>query len=632
LQFAVFNFHFAIALMSTRNPNPDHEGEVVYRRADSATRTGAVKALEARFDPALSPLLTGFALLLILVLVLGHLSVQKIEETSRTAFDLESGYATRLMLFGQLRAALIRLDNEARDRMEAKARKELAPPFDLRLSTARNEVSRQLPILDNAPSAEAAKWKAFRDNVADYIEITKDVARYNQDGYAKFRDVDIQLNQIIAESNNTQGQIISSIQANQQAAASSIRSWNLIAILIALVVTAGTVWQVQRRFYQQRLSTEAARREREFNNQMLEGMVSAIAAIDRRDRIRSANAAFFRIFPEARVGASIHNPDWPAESAKLLEAVTASHVDKATYRGRWNLNGGHEGRSFDVYSSPLEIDNEHGQILTLVDVTEAAKAEAALRQGQALAAVGEAAAQLAHEIKNPLGSIRLGIEMLREYTKNGEALRTIELVERGIHHLNKLVVDVTQFSRHRQLERADAELHEVINSSIDLVADRIQEKQTRIEKSFTAKDIEGYWDSEQLREVFVNLLANAIDASGENTPVEISTTLVASSPETIGRPVVETESGSIQRVTVPKANRARVVVRDHGSGMDAKTKARLFEPFFTTKKRGTGLGMSVVRQIIELHGGTIDVQSEPAKGTTFTIELPLTTNDNQLVT
>jgi signal transduction histidine kinase len=69
--------------------------------------------------------------------------------------------------------------------------------------------------------------------------------------------------------------------------------------------------------------------------------------------------------------------------------------------------------------------------------------------------------------------------------------------------------------------------------------------------------------------------------------------------------------------------RARVHVRDEGTGMDQKTVGRLFEPFFTTKKRGTGLGLSIVRQIIDLHGGTIDVQSERGKGTTFTIELPV---------
>jgi len=297
----------------------------------------------------------------------------------------------------------------------------------------------------------------------------------------------------------------------------------------------------------------------------------------------------------------------------LLEAVTASQVDTATYRGRWNLNGENEARTFDVYSSPLEIDNDRGQILTLVDVTEATKAEAALRQGQALAAVGEAAAQLAHEIKNPLGSIRLGIEMLREHASNKEALRTIELVERGIRHLNKLVVDVTQFSRHRQLERSEFELHEIIDSSIELVADRIHEKQSFIEKNYAPTEIVGFWDGEQLREVFLNLFANAIDASAESSAVQVSTELLTAASETT----------TVQRVSGAKPQRVRIVVRDFGSGMDAKTKTRLFEPFFTTKKRGTGLGMSVVRQIIELHGGTIDVQSKPDKGTTFTIELPL---------
>ena len=596
-----------------KRSEPAPEGEVVYRRADRDAQTAPARSTEPRFDPTLSPLLTGFALLLILVAVLGQLSVQRMEDTSRTAFDLELQYAARSRLMWQLRVALTQLDNEARDRMEAKSRKELTPLFDLRLSSARTQASNLLPILDRSPLPNEPKWRKFRNDLAEYIEITKDLDRYNQEGFAKFRDVDAELNSIISDESYSQQEIFNQIQKNQRMAARSIRLWNWIAILIGLVVSAGTVWQVQRRYRQTRQSSEAARREREFNNQMLEGMVSAIAAIDRNDRIRSANAPFFRIFPEANIGSSVHNPNSPTERVKLLEAVTASQVDAATYRGRWNLDGENESRTFDVYSSPLEIDNDRGQILTLVDVTEATKAEAALRQGQALAAVGEAAAQLAHEIKNPLGSIRLGIEMLREHASNKEALRTIELVERGIRHLNKLVVDVTQFSRHRQLERSEFELHEIIDSSIELVADRIHEKQSFIEKEYAPTEIVGFWDGEQLREVFLNLFANAIDASAESSAVQVSTELLTAASETT----------TVQRVSGTKPQRVRIVVRDFGSGMDAKTKKRLFEPFFTTKKRGTGLGMSVVRQIIELHGGTIDVQSKPDKGTTFTIEMPL---------
>ena len=600
-------------MFSQPKPNQPQEGQVVYRRVVPPAPGGKK---ESRLDPTLLPLVAGFALLLLLIWVLGNLSVRRLEDTSRTALESEHTHAARAGLLLQIRVALTQLDNEARKRMEAKARRELTPPFDLRLDTARGKVTNLLTLLDHAPLSELPKWQKFRDDLAAYVEITKDRDRYSQEGFAKFRDVDAELNEITQDSANEETQVFSRAEAMQKAATRSIRAWNIFALLAGLGVAVATIWQVQRRFQQTKQSTEAARREREFSNQMLEGMVSAIAAIDRHDRIRSANTAFLRIFPQTTIGSSIHDQVGSLEGTRLLESATASHVEAATYRGRWNLSEDAPGSTFDVYSSPLEIDGEHGQILTLVDVTEAAKSEAALRRSESLAAVGEAAAQLAHEIKNPLGSIRLGIEMLREYTVHEEGLKTIGLVERGIHHLNKLVVDVTQFSRRRQLDVSESDLHEVINLSLELVADRVREKQTPVEKDYAATTIRGNWDDEQLREVFVNLIGNAIDASGPESPVKISTELV----ENDSRASSTTASGRMH------GERVRIKITDHGSGMDRKTQARLFEPFFTTKKRGTGLGLSIVRQILDLHGANIEVESEPGKGTTFRVELPLNSN------
>ncbi|HKP35270.1 MAG TPA: ATP-binding protein [Pyrinomonadaceae bacterium] len=594
------------------NPNRATEGEIVYRRMAVPSEEDAPRGPnEPRLDPTLMPLLVGCALLLLFVIVLGNLSVRRVEDTSRQVLLLEQQFAARAALLLQFRIALTRLDNEARDRMEAEARKEIRPPFDLRLGSAREELNKLVPMLDRVPADQFPRWKVFRENLVSYIDLTKNNDDYALHGFEKFRQVDSELNEIIRETSADQGRIFQQSEDLARAASRSIKILSLIAVLASLFVTAGTIWVAQRRYRQTRFSTEAARREREFSNQMLEGMVSAIAAIDRHDRIRSANVAFFRIFPNAAVGASIHDQVGSPEGTRLLEAATASHVESATYRGRWQLSENGSGHTFDVYSSPLEIDSEHGQILTLVDVTEATKSEAALRRSEALAAVGEAAAQLAHEIKNPLGSIRLGVEMLREHATADDAVRTINLVERGIHHLNKLVVDVTQFSRQRQLDRAEFELHEVIDSSIDLVADRIQEKETPIEKNYAAEEIRGVWDGEQLREVFVNLFANAIDASEARAPLTISTELMDSGPKLLG--AKETNRKSI----------ARILIVDKGIGMDPKTQARLFEPFFTTKKRGTGLGLSIVRQIVEMHGGSIDLTSEKGKGTTFTIDLPL---------
>lgn len=596
-------------------PNPPQEGEVVYRRiaTDPAPRTPVVK--EWGLDPALLPLVAGFALVLLLILVLGNLSIRRIEDTSREAVNLGDSFAARSKILFELRVALTKLDNEARDRMGAEARREIRPPFDVRLDTARNGVTNILPQLDHLPLSELPKWRKFRDDLTAYLEITKDKDRYVLEGFKTFHEVDAGLNDLGTEVAKEQVQIFQRAEALQLSATRTIRLWNLFALLAGLAVAVATTWQVQRRFRQTRQSTEAARREREFSNQMLEGMVSAIAAIDRQDRIRSANTAFMRIFPRAAIGSSIHDEIASPDAVKLLEAATASHVVVSTYRGRWNLDHEDGLVTYDVYSSPLEIDGEHGQILTMVDVTEAAKAESALRRSESLAAVGAAAAQLAHEIKNPLGSIRLGVEMLRQYTSSDDAERTISLVERGIHHLNKLVVDVTQFSRRRDLDLGPADLREVIESSIELVADRVRDKETPIETKFEESPIQGVWDSEQLREVFVNLLANAIDASEPRSPVEVSVELIPK------------ESGDgFQAGAFANGARARIVISDHGSGIDQKAQSRLFEPFFTTKKRGTGLGLSIVRQIIDLHGGNIEVKSQPKKGTTFRIELPLQSN------
>ena len=113
-----------------------------------------------------------------------------------------------------------------------------------------------------------------------------------------------------------------------------------------------------------------------------------------------------------------------------------------------------------------------------------------------------------------------------------------------------------------------------------------------------------------MRQVFVNVIANAIDASPENGEVRIATERVSLDGD---------ETDGVHRTK----DYARVTVTDRGKGMDKPTRERIFEPFFSTKKRGTGLGLAIVKQIVEQHGGRISVASEPGKGSRFTIDLPL---------
>ncbi|MEP6921048.1 MAG: ATP-binding protein [bacterium] len=605
---------------NTATPTPTSDGgEVVYRRVEPTGGDGpnpqapkrSMRSRARGIAPAITPLIIGFTLLLGLISVLGYLSVQRMNEVSFRVLDLEHQHSARLGLLLQLRLAVTKLNNEARARQDAEARGELKPPFDFRLGNAQEEVDQLLQVMEKPPISQDPAWRRFRDELSSYLEITQDLRRYSLEGFPKFRVVDEQLNGLLAASSAEQAEIFRESEAIEQAAIRSIRSWSVFALLVGFLVAAGTIWEVQRRFKQMRRSMLEAGRERAFTSQLLEGMVSAVAAIDADGRLRSANAAFFKIFPGASIGSSIHERFAPDDAMKMLEAATAMRSVGATYHGRWMSRGGAaepNEKTFDVYSSPIAIDGDHGQIITLVDATEAAESERGLRHSESLAAVGQATAQVAHEIRNPLGSIRLGVSMLRDSVSDKDALNTIELVERGIKHLNKLVVDVTQFSRQKALERAQVDLHELLERSLDLISESVQEKRTPVQMKLSDQKLIGHWDGHQLRQVMVNLMSNAVEASPEGSPVEISTAAITLHQGD--------KTGTARRYV-------RITIADHGQGMDPTTLDRIFEPFYSTKKRGTGLGLAIVKQIVEQHEGMISVDSEVGKGTRFDIDLPL---------
>lgn len=608
-----------------QSSDDERDGRLVYNRTGANGpgdgRVGTLDGLRAEVRgalwQALVPLIVGFSLLIGLVIGLGILSANKVRDIS---FDTQDDYrrlaATSNHLLN-LRLALNRLHTEARIRGKVEAGTEgvMNLPTDLRVRNERAAVEDLLPEFDKLQLGDPARKTRARARIEEYAETTKDVESYSLRGFPLYRDLDEELRALSAEVGGQQQEIEERLDDALEGARAEIRFLMMLAALTGLIVASATFLEVFRRFRQMRRSNLALQRERQFSAQMLGGMPSAVAAIDRNDRIRSANTTFFDVFPGASVGASVHNDFDAPESMKLLEAATAERVSRATYQGRWPLQAaGGDGRvrTFDVYSSPLEIDGENGQLLTLVDVTEAAEAERDLRRQESLAAVGRAAAQVAHEIKNPLGSIRLGVAMLRDMTSDRQAITTIDLIERGIEHLSKITLDVTQFSRRRELSLAETELHTLLDESLDLIMDKLREKRTSVERLYADDGIEADWDEDQLRQVFVNLLANAVDASDEKSPLRITTERVS-----VGAGArVDGEGGR-------RADGVRIVIEDRGAGMDEQTRARIFEPFFTTKKRGTGLGLSIARQIIEQHDGTIRVDSRPGEGTRFTIELPL---------
>jgi two-component system sensor histidine kinase HydH len=220
-------------------------------------------------------------------------------------------------------------------------------------------------------------------------------------------------------------------------------------------------------------------------------------------------------------------------------------------------------------------------------------------QSERLAAVGELAAGVAHEMRNPLTSVKL---LLQHASRQPETFRLsgsqFQLILKEIGRMESTIQGLLDFSRRPMLNRVRHDLRDTLSRSMNLVDGRL--RQGRIEL-ITAISQDPLWfdgDSEQLNQVFVNLLLNSIEAMEDG-----------------GQLHVAARRGSRETV--------EVIVQDSGTGIAPEVAARLFEPFTTTKERGTGLGLAISHRIVTEHGGSIHVSSQSQQGTRFVVELPL---------
>jgi signal transduction histidine kinase len=227
-----------------------------------------------------------------------------------------------------------------------------------------------------------------------------------------------------------------------------------------------------------------------------------------------------------------------------------------------------------------------------------------MTQSQRLVAMGQMAASLAHEIRNPLGSMELYCSLLKKDLK--EQPGTLELAERiheGIRVLDQIIRNCLQFSRDIRLRR------EVISDVEGYIEDicvasknTVGESSVHIEKC-VAENISFNADKTALAQALINIIKNAIEAA-----------------------VLTSRSDAIVKVIVEQVDdMVLIAIEDNGNGMDAQTLQKLFDPFFTTKDNGTGLGLSVVHTLIAAHGGAVEVQSQQQVGSRFAVKLPVGT-------
>ena len=264
-------------------------------------------------------------------------------------------------------------------------------------------------------------------------------------------------------------------------------------------------------------------------------------------------------------------------------------------------NRAKDGSIYWVATTIVPFLDPHGKpyqyMAIRYEVTEQKRQEEQLREQAALTRLGEMAAVVAHEVKNPIAGIRGALQVIMSRMSAEQRDRSVmgDIITR-LDALNGIVQDLLQYARPRALKREAVDVRSLIENTADMLRRDPALAATTLHITGRPDPVLG--DPEQLRIVFQNLLMNAAQAMGGTGVIDVTLRL--------------------------DPQGCRVTVRDHGPGMPPEVRAKAFDAFFTTKHRGTGLGLPIARRVVEAHGGTIDIAVAEGGGTMVAIQLPAT--------
>ncbi len=253
----------------------------------------------------------------------------------------------------------------------------------------------------------------------------------------------------------------------------------------------------------------------------------------------------------------------------------------------------------DEIGELVEVFNQMVKDLSF-NLQELKKADAEKARLERLSALGEMAATVAHETKNPLNSIRVATSYLKKNFHGDILTEFLSIIEEEVLRLNDMTSNFLGFSKPAPLKLGICDINSIVKTTVELIRQEATDRNIEVILLIDEHILPMPCDASAVKQALLNLLLNAMDASQEGDSIAIST-----------------ESSG---------DRVRVTVQDTGSGIDEEKIANIFKPFYTTKTRGSGLGLAVVDRIVKEHKGTIAVESEVGKGMRFAIELPVRDN------
>jgi len=262
-----------------------------------------------------------------------------------------------------------------------------------------------------------------------------------------------------------------------------------------------------------------------------------------------------------------------------------------------------EGRTvpLEVIAAVLKDDEGAliGRIALLRDLSELRRLRKEVERSQRFAAIGRLAAVVAHEIRNPLSSLKGFATYFRQrYEAVPDDVKVADIMIQEVERLNRVITELLEYSRPLSLDRRETNLAELVRNTLATIERQAQDKGITLRADLSARIPGTAIDPDRMTRVFLNLFLNAIAAM---------------------------DAGGVLSVAVARHDERtlQATVSDTGRGIRKEDLGRVFEPYFTTKPSGTGLGLAIVQRIVEAHGGEIRLESEPGEGTTFTVLLPV---------
>jgi two-component system sensor kinase FixL len=259
-----------------------------------------------------------------------------------------------------------------------------------------------------------------------------------------------------------------------------------------------------------------------------------------------------------------------------------------------------DGREFpmSISFSVAEIRDNLYFTGIIRDISEYKEMEERALQSERLAAVGNTVTHIAHELKNPLLIIGgFARQLLKTPNLDDKVNRKLTMIAEEVSHLEEMVAEMRDFVRRPPAQRRPGHIADTLREALDLFQDTFAEHQIAVQQVEETPLPLLSFDPRQIRQVFLNLLKNALEAMPRGGEITITSRV--------------------------RNTNAEISIADTGEGMSAEVADNIFQPYFTTKEKGTGLGLAICQSIIQEHGGSIAVDSTPGRGTAFIIHLPL---------